>query len=213
MKFNNLDIKSKTLLVTSALLLIINITACGNKSEDESKKAKKEVSTSAPVIEVVQNSNAKEIKVKTKTGSGVKNAQQKSYYYDYGVKNKNNQNAQPTNKDASVRVKPRTAIDANMNIRSPYEEVQISLLTQKLSKHFRVKCSACHDDYANGIIGPSLLGRDADYIYKKISEFKDGTKSNPLMTDLINMMDDKEIKELANEIYQFNQKLKEIRNK
>ena len=213
MKFNKLNIQRKTLLVASSILLIVNITACGNKSEDESKTAKKVVSTSTPVIEVVQNTNAKEIKVKANTNSEIKNAQQQSYYYDYGVKSEYDQNAQPANKDASVRIKPRTAIDANMNIRSPYEEVQISLLTQKLSKHFRVKCSACHDDYANGIIGPSLLTRDADYIYKKISEFKSGKKSNPLMTDLINMMDDKEIKELANEIYQFNQKLKEIRKK
>ena len=211
MKFNNLNLRAKTLLITSTILLLV--TACGNKSEDESKTLKATTSTSTPVIEVVQNTNAKEIKVKAKTISKVKNAQQQSYYYDYGVKSEYNQNAQPANKDASVRVKPRTAIDANMNVRSPYEEVQISLLTQKLSKHFRVKCSACHDDYANGIIGPSLLTRDADYIYKKISEFKDGTKSNPLMTDLINMMDDKEIKELANEIYLFNQKLKEIRTK
>jgi len=100
-----------------------------------------------------------------------------------------------------------------MNVRSPYEDVQISLLTQKLSKHFRIKCSACHDDYANGIIGPSLLTRDADFIYQRISEFKNGTKSNPLMTDLINMMSDEEIREIADEIYEFNKTIKEMRNK
>ena len=87
------------------------------------------------------------------------------------------------------------------------------MLVKKLSKTFRVKCSACHDDYANGIIGPSLLTRNADYIYDKIAEFKSGKKSNPLMTDLINMMSDEEIRALADEIYEFNKQIKEMREK
>jgi cytochrome c553 len=82
-----------------------------------------------------------------------------------------------------------------------------------LSKTFIVKCSACHDDYANGIIGPSLLSRDSDYIYDKIAEFKSGKKSNPLMDDLIHMMSDEEIRSLADEIYAFNKQIKQMREK
>lgn len=193
------------------ILIMAGFTGCSDNTKDETQKVTTQETT--PVIEVVQNSNANEIKVKSKSLKADKNSQQQSYYYDYGIKSEYDQNAQPANSDASVRIKPRTTIDANMNIRSPYEDVQISLLTQKLSKHFRVKCSACHDDYANGIIGPSLLTRDADYIYEKISEFKNGTKSNPLMTDLINMMSDEEIREIADEIYEFNKTIKEMRNK
>ena len=84
---------------------------------------------------------------------------------------------------------------------------------KKLSKNFRIKCSACHDDYANGIIGPSLLSRDSDYIYNKIAEFKSGKKSNPLMDDLIKMMSDDEIRVLADEIYMFNKQIKEMKEK
>jgi cytochrome c553 len=98
-----------------------------------------------------------------------------------------------------------------MNIRSPYEEVQISLLVRKLSKKFIVKCSACHNDYANGIIGPSLLGKNSDEIFDAIAAFKSGEKKNVLMTDLINMMDEAEIRTLADEIYVFNQKIEEAR--
>ena len=87
------------------------------------------------------------------------------------------------------------------------------MLVTQLSKKFRIKCSACHDDYANGIIGPSLLERDADYIYKKIMQFKSGEKSNPLMNDLIHMMSDEEIRQMADEIYNFNQELAKIRSK
>ena len=100
-----------------------------------------------------------------------------------------------------------------MHIRSPYERVQVSLLSQQLSPAYRLKCSACHDDYANGVLGPSLLGRDADYIYNKIHEFKTGKKHNVLMKDLIKNMSDKEIRAIATDIYNFNLEVQKIRNK
>ena len=202
-----------TLYLALSFLIITSFSGCGEKGEDNNSQKTTKTTSSEPVIEITQNSNANEIKVqeKQKTKIQVKNG--KAYYYDYNIKSEYDQNAQPANSDASVRIKPRTAIEANMNIRSPYEDVQISLLTQKLSKKFRIKCSACHDDYANGIIGPSLLSRDFNYIYGKIAEFKTGKKSNPLMSDLVKMMSDAEIKEIANEIYEFNKKIKEMRNK
>ena len=197
-------IKNKKLNILIVALSIM-IVGCDD-SGDEVSKVKTEVK--AQQIEVVANSNQKEIKVKEKI---VDKNQSKSYYYDYGIKSEYDQNAQPANKDASVRVKPRTKLDANMNIRSPYERVQISLLSGQLSHKFKVKCSACHDDYANGVIGPSLISRDADYIYQKISDFKSGKKTNPLMKDLIKSMSDSEIRELADEIYEFNKKIKAMR--
>ena len=197
-------IKNKKLNILMVALSVM-VVGCED-SGDEVSKAKIEVK--AQQIEVVANSNQKEIKVKEKI---VDKNQSKSYYYDYGIKSEYDQNAQPANEDASVRVKPRTRLDANMNIRSPYERVQISLLSGQLSHKFKVKCSACHDDYANGVIGPSLISRDADYIYQKISDFKSGKKTNPLMKDLIKSMSDSEIRELADEIYEFNKKIKAMR--
>ena len=139
--------------------------------------------------------------------------QNDTYYYDYNVQSAYDENSQPANKDASVRVKPRTAIEANMNVRSPYEEVQIGLFVGELSKNFRIKCSACHSDYANGVIGPSLLSKTSDDIFKTIADFKSGKRSNPLMDGLIDHMSDDEIRKLADEIYAFNQKIKEMRSK
>jgi len=195
--------------VASSVVLLVLLNGCGEEHKKENTKAEVE-RIQAAAIEVTSNTNAKEIKVAEKK---VDHAQSKSYYYDYNIKSEYDQNAQPANKDAGVRVKPRTSVDANIHVRSPYENVQVSLLVTKLSKTFRVKCSACHDDYANGIIGPSLLSRDADYIYNKIAEFKSGKKSNPLMNDLIKMMDDDEIRILADEIYRFNKQIKEMREK
>jgi cytochrome c553 len=160
---------------------------------------------------VVQSSDAKVIKVKEKEKVSSKNGHKDKYYYDYNIKSEYDPNAKPANVDAAVRTKPRTAIEANMNVRSPYEKIQISMLVKKMSIKFMVKCSACHDDYANGVIGPSLLGKSSDEIFSAIDDFKSGKKSNVLMDDLIKMMDDDEIRTLADEIYNFNEQIKALR--
>jgi cytochrome c553 len=89
----------------------------------------------------------------------------------------------------------------------------VGLLVNQLSKNFIVKCSACHNHYANGIIGPSLLSKDSTYIFKTISQYRTGEKKNVLMKELIEQMDDKEIKALADEIYTFNQEVKKIKER
>jgi len=208
MKFKNSNKMLQSLLLASSFF-IITFSGCSNNEDKETVK-KTVTANSNPQIEVVKNKNAREIKVATKQRD--KN-QSQSYYYDYGEKAEYSQDTQPANEDASVRIRPRTSIDANMNIRSPYEKVQISMLVNKLSKKFIVKCSACHNDYANGIIGPSLLGRDSNYVYGKIQEFKTGKKSNPLMNDLIHMMSNKEIRAMADEIYNFNKEINKMRKK
>ena len=199
----------KLILLASSFLLISFFSGCSDKTE-EKNTTKKTTTATAPKIEIIQNDNAKEIKVKEKQSD---DSQSKSYYLGYNIKSAYDENSQPANKDASVRVKPRSSVDANMHVRSPYDKLAVSLMVKKLSKKFIVKCSACHNDYANGIIGPSLIGRDADYIFNKIADFKSGKKLNPLMNDLIKMMSDQEIREMANEVYKFNQELKKMRNK
>jgi cytochrome c553 len=181
---------------------------CSDKPKEDNEK--KKIVTTTPKIEVVANENANEIKVKEKEKTKLQVKDGKAYYYDYNIKSEYDENAQPANKDASVRVRPRTVLDANMHIRSPYERVQISLIVKQLSNSFKLKCSACHDDYANGVVGPSLLGKNADFIYNAINDFKTGKKSNPLMNDLINMMSDKEIKDISQEIYKFNREIEKL---
>jgi len=208
--------KKETVAKVLLSLVVFLFVGCGEeKQETPQQTAKIEAKTEqtkAPQIEIVQNSNPKEIKVAAKKKRD-RNATgtEDRYYYDYNIKSAYDPNSVPANKDASIRVKPRTAVEANMNVRSPYEEVQISLLVGKLSKNFIVKCSACHSDYANGVIGPSLLSKTSDEIFDNIQAFKSGAKSNVLMDDLINMMSSEEIRALADEIYEFNEKIKEAR--
>ena len=201
------QLKAKKVLLTLGVIGLI-FSGCGEKPQEDSKNKQVETTnTGSPQIEVVENKNAQEIKVKEKVAPG---SQSKSYYLNYNVKSEYDENSQPANKDAAVRVKPRTTIDANLHVRSPYEKVKISMMVKRLSKEFIVKCSACHNDYANGIIGPSLLHKTPEEILKSISDFKSGKKSNPLMNDLIKLMSDKQIKSLANEIYKFNKEIQEI---
>ncbi len=203
----------KYTLLASSLLVLSIFSGCSDDTKEKEQTKNSVASASAPVIEVIKNDNAQEIKVDEKKKQVLEVKNGKAYYYDYNIKSAYDENSQPANEDASVRVKPRTPIEANMNVRSPYEEVQVSLLVRKMSKKFIVKCSACHNDYANGIIGPSLLGKDTDYIYNKIEDFKSGKKSNPLMNDLIKMMSDEEIKEMAIEVFNFNKEIESMRNK
>ena len=189
------------------LTVILIISGCGEKKEE--KKEEKITKVQEPLkIEVEENKNANEIKVALKNEKSKKN---ETYYFNYGIKSEYDPNAKPANKDASIREKPRTVIDANLQVRSPYEKVKISMLVKRLSKEFIVKCSACHNDYANGIIGPSLLDKDDKFIYKSIMNFKNNANANVLMTGLVNQMDKKTIKRIATEIYEFNKQIKEMR--
>ncbi len=197
----------KRILLSTAVVILL--CSCSKKEEEKEVKNTK-VEEQAPLqIEVEKNENAKEIKVAQKD---TKKKENETYYFSYnGVKSEYDPNAKPANDDASVRVKPRSEIDANLHIRSPYEKVKISMMVKRLSKKFIVKCSACHNDYANGIIGPSLLDKDADFIFSSIMKFKSDKNANVLMSGLVNQMEEEEIKELSDEIYEFNKQIREVK--
>ena len=196
----------KIILSTAVVMLLVG---CSDKKE-EKQKVEEKVTTQAPLkIEVEKNENAKEVKVVEKEKTTNKN---ETYYFNYnGVKSAYDPNSKPANEDASARIKPRSELDANMHVRSPYEKVKVSLLVKSLSKEFIVKCSACHNDYANGVIGPSLLDKDANFIYNSISKFKNNKDANVLMTGLVNQMSEEEIRNISNEIYEFNKQIRELK--
>lgn len=170
--------------------LALIFAGCGEKQEE--KKTAAQPTGTAAGIEVSENKDAYKEKVEEKTISG-----DQSYYY-------------PTGRKAEAAEK-RSAIDANILVRSPYEDVEIKLLVRRLSKTFIVKCSSCHNDYANGIVGPSLLEKDAEFIYTTIAKYKQGDKVNVLMKELVEQMSDEEIRTLADEIAAFNEEVKALR--
>lgn len=192
----------KILFLTSLIIGSTIFSGCGSndkKDANQTKQTSNIATATTSSIEVSKNENANEIKVAPKAKDG----ENRAYYIDYGSE----KNVQVENK------KPRTALDANINVRSPYEKVQLSMLVKGLSKDFILKCSACHDDYANGVIGPSLLGKSSQYIYDKIQKFKSDKTVNILMSELVMGMSDKEIKDIADEIFKFNEEIKKLKEK
>lgn len=186
----------------SLLFAIIFFIGCEQKPSQTAKSVDVHNQSNPPKkIEVVADQNAKEIKVVQKK---VDSTQDKAYYYDYNTEQK-------SNKQGADEEKTYTKIDAYSRVRSPYEAVELRLMANKLSKNFILRCSPCHDDYANGVIGPSLLDKDGDFIYKRIVDYKTGAKNNPLMQDLTKLLSKEELKSIADEIALFNNKIKQLR--
>jgi len=79
----------------------------------------------------------------------------------------------------------------------------------KVSPLYKQKCSSCHGVNGEGVIGPKLIGKSADTVYKALTDFKSGKRKNYVMYGLLSKMDDAQLKSLADEIGTFEQKLKE----
>ena len=177
------------------LSLLLLLSGCNNSSKEQSKSAE-----TAPkeAIKITQNAVKTDVKEKSE-----KKSDGGQFYYSLNKKKSDNNNTQDS--------KVRTTIDAYLHIKSPYERVRITMMIKKLSKTYVIKCSPCHDDYANGIIGPSLLDKNASFIYDRIVAFKTGKKKNVLMKELVSQMDDKTLKSLAQEIANFNAQIRKMR--
>jgi cytochrome c553 len=142
----------------------------------------------------------------------------KGFYYAYDESEANEtEDTSHTRLEAQRNVKNRV-VDGKVAVReknhkasTPYQYVRIDLLKNALSHDFMVKCSACHDDYANGIIGPSLLEKDGDYIYKQMIKYKSDPKKNIFMYELVNQMSDDEIMKISNEVAQFNKEIRALK--
>ena len=178
--------------------LLMGLGGCSDKKGSDSEH---QVSSSEGIV-------VTEGAVTLKKGSGASKENSGQFYYSY-----NKQNSKETDAYNAESSKVRTELDAYRDIRSPYERVQITLMVQQLSPDYRLLCSACHDDYANGVIGPALLDKNATYIFERIMAFKSGQKKNPLMKQLVNRIDEGRLKAIAKEIERFNRQIKEMRSK
>lgn len=184
----------KKLIFACVISAAVLFSGCEQK-EDKQENAKIITSDNIVVTKDVVKEDATEEIAKGDGGQ---------FYYSY------NKEKNATQEDSFV-AKANTTLDAYLKIKSPYEKVQITMMIKGLSKNYVVKCSACHDDYANGIIGPSLLDKDKNFIYERIMDFKNGKRTNILMKELVMQISDKELGELAGEIADFNKELKKMR--
>jgi cytochrome c553 len=179
-------------------LLAAGFAGCGKKEKEEAPVRKAE--SSPPAIKVTKGA----VKKTADTGPSKENSGQ--FYYSYNKEKKGNGEGEQGGEE-----KVRTTLDAYLNIRSPYERVQVELMIKKLSHDFIINCSPCHDDYANGVIGPSLLDKNGTFIYKRVIAFKTGKKRNVLMEQLTRKMSDEQLKKISDEIAAFNKQIQEMR--
>ena len=195
---------NKKILFTCAISGMLLLGGCGQK--EKKKEETKQKVTAPTTIKVTKNV----VKKSTKKEASKENGGQ--FYYAYNKEDKSKE-AKEIDKYNAESSKTRTTIDAYLNIKSPYERVRINLMIKRLSKDYIIKCSACHDDYANGVIGPSLLGKDKDFIYQRIIAFKTGKRKNVLMKELVSQIDNKKLEAIAQEIANFNKQIIKMRIK
>ena len=188
------------------------LVGCGDSKPVEKKAEMTEADASQ--IKVTQGEKRDE-KAVSNHAKELKN-DKKGFYYSLNVEDERVDDTY-TRLDAQKRVKNRVldgkiaVVTKEAKTEAPYAYVRIDLLKSALSHDFMVKCSACHDDYANGIVGPSLLTKDSDYIYKKMLEFKENPKKNIFMYELVNKMSEEELKKMADEVAKFNKDVRAIK--
>ncbi len=178
----------RVFVLTVAFLLLF--AGCEKKEHKETKEPMGEIKITQNVVKEQKASQHKEL-------------DKGEFYYSYKKKKE-----QKVEDEAAY-----TTLGALRHVKNPYEKVEIELLANKLSKDFLIYCSACHDDYANGVIGPSLLGKSGEYIYKQLMEFKSGKRKNVLMVQLVRRLPDAKLKALADEVAEFNKKVQKIKER
>ena len=170
--------------------------SAGQNSADQNSASSNSASQSAE-----QNHTAKP-RISVKSGEAPKK-DDKFVSYDFYGERKVNFNL---NGDVNETTKN---IVAYSSIKNQYEKLNFDLMKKRLGHDFILRCSACHDDYANGIIGPSLLDKTDAQIVDMIKKYKLKEKPNPLMVQLVEGMSEQQIETMAKEIYEFNKQFKE----
>ncbi|MFP3555459.1 cytochrome c4 [Paraburkholderia sp. SIMBA_049] len=58
-----------------------------------------------------------------------------------------------------------------------------------------VRCVACHN--ASQVVAPLLAGQDAAFVYKQLSDFESGARTNVIMTSMVKGLSDRDMRDLA----------------
>ena len=204
---------TKTATVLIAAASVLYFSGCSSSEEKRDLKEVKEMKASDIIV-------AEGTKLEHRAVSDHQkeiNLDTKDFYYSLKDKDVNTDatgetfNRVEAQKNVKNEVKEGKIVERNVRIDTPYNYIRIDLLKTSLSKTFIVKCSSCHDDYANGIIGPSLLHKDGEYIYKQLLAYKQKDGANILMQDLVRKMSDASLKEMAEEVANFNKEVRALK--
>lgn len=128
-------------------------------------------------------------------------------FRNYNVKGESQIDYVPKGQEVTEAVKNVQVVVAVRN--NPYGSIGASLLAKRLSKEFIIYCSACHDDYGNGVIGPSLIGKNPQEVREIFDKYMKDPNANVLMTDLVGRMNPSQIDFVCQDLAKFNAQVQE----
>lgn len=179
----------KKILCFIAATVLVSLVGCEDKSQDKSQKAE----TSLP---------SRPGKITVTAGTKTTDVSKEDKFRTFDVRGESIIKYAPEGAEITPEVKN---VQVNVAVRNtPYGHIQARLLSQRLSKEFIVACSACHDDYANGVIGPSLIDKNEKEVLDMMVKYNQDPNANVLMITLVERMTDKEKAFIAKDIARFN---------
>lgn len=178
-------------LITTGIIALLTLSGC-NEKEDKSTSSTTQTVTQSGSITVISPGN------KTSETN-------KDQFRTLDIRGESIIKYAPEGQEITKEVKNVQVVVAARN--SPYGSIHARLMQQRLSKDFIVLCSACHDDYANGVIGPSLIGKNEKEVREMIDKYSKEPDANVLMTSLVERMTSEEIDFIAKDIAKFNQEI------
>lgn len=180
----------KVLMIASCLALFLTCSGCDKTQEP--------VQVDSPTKTVEAPG-----KITVKAGNGSFDQTKGDKFRTYDVKGQAQIKYAPEGAEVTEAVKNVQVVVASRNS-NPYAGIYANLLSKRLSKEFIVLCSACHDDYGNGVIGPSLIGKTGNEVRNMIEKYSNDADANVLMADLVKRMTPEQIDFISNDLARFN---------
>lgn len=173
-----------------SLAAVVVLAACGGS---ETEKAETPAAKKPGTITVISG------------GDSAQERKSSSAFRTYNVRGESQISYAPEGAEVTDAVKNVQVVVAARS--SPYASIGADLMAKRLSKDFIIYCSACHDDYGNGVIGSSLLGKNAKEVREMIDKYSREPDANVLMTDLVHRLSEEKIQFIAGDIARFNAEL------
>ena len=144
----------------------------------------------------------------TQGGSQDSSANHSAPFRNYDVKGELQIQYAPPGQEINEAVKNVQVVVASRNV--PFLTLNAKVAAQRLGKDFIVYCSSCHDDYGNGVVGPSIMDKTGDEVREMIEKYRGDPTANVLMTDVVNRMTQEQVDRISNDIARFNAEVKAI---
>ena len=189
----------KTRVSLYGVLMMFTVAIAGCDGNVESARPKADVAKSVQPVSAAPGS------IKVISAQAPVSTAGGDRFRTYDVRGQSQIQYAPKGQEITDAVKNVQVVVAARN--TPYASIHANLLAKRLSKQFIVFCSACHDDYGNGVIGPALIGKNAQEVRKMMDKYSRDPNANVLMTDLMHNKKPAEIDFICEDIARFNREI------